>query len=361
MNIGKIIYKLRKERHLTQEQLANAVGVTVPAVSKWESGSSYPDITLLSPIARMLGTNVDFLLSYQMEMAKSEVEELMRGIKEECENAGFRKGMTKAFNLLKEYPNSEYLKLEVAMSVVSYTYTIESDYTEEEYQEIYKLSTRLLEEVINTDNKDINTAAKFTLATRYMTEGNYEKAEELLLSFSNIEYSSKHIMPSLYFIKGDYNKSLSLAEQNLLQDLQNLRNDLMTIFYSTVKQNNYDKALDLAKHFNNLSESFGNHMPSGAELFIYVYLKMNDLDNALFWFEKYIDDIIDLDMDYSKSIFFEHISDDIVIKSIGVQTDIKTGLYKGILLNPYYDIIRNKKEYIKGVEKLKLFIESLNQ
>ena len=69
LSIGKVISELRKKNSITQEQLANAVGISVPAVSKWETGNSYPDITLLMPIARYLGVTVDDLFHYQSEMS----------------------------------------------------------------------------------------------------------------------------------------------------------------------------------------------------------------------------------------------------------------------------------------------------
>ena len=65
MNIGGHIAALRKARGLTQEQLAAQLGVSAPAVSKWETNSSCPDITLLCPLARALGTNVDTLLQFE--------------------------------------------------------------------------------------------------------------------------------------------------------------------------------------------------------------------------------------------------------------------------------------------------------
>ena len=67
-NIGDKILKLRKENNITQEQLANMVGVTAGAVSKWENGNSTPDITLLAPLARALDTSLDVLLSFLMQM-----------------------------------------------------------------------------------------------------------------------------------------------------------------------------------------------------------------------------------------------------------------------------------------------------
>lgn len=60
--IGKRIQALRKERGMTQKQLADAVGVTPQAVSKWETDESCPDITALPLLAGTLGVSVDALL-----------------------------------------------------------------------------------------------------------------------------------------------------------------------------------------------------------------------------------------------------------------------------------------------------------
>ena len=49
--MGKRIMQLRKEKGYTQEQLAEYIGVTKASVSKWETGQSYPDVTLLPPLA----------------------------------------------------------------------------------------------------------------------------------------------------------------------------------------------------------------------------------------------------------------------------------------------------------------------
>ena len=54
MPISEVIRRKRKELEMTQEQVAQRLGVSAPAVNKWEKGSSYPDITLLPPLARLL-------------------------------------------------------------------------------------------------------------------------------------------------------------------------------------------------------------------------------------------------------------------------------------------------------------------
>lgn len=63
LDIGGKIAKLRKERGFTQKDLADFLGVTDKAVSRWESGVGNPDISLLPKIAKLLGTSTDYLLS----------------------------------------------------------------------------------------------------------------------------------------------------------------------------------------------------------------------------------------------------------------------------------------------------------
>ena len=63
--LGRFIAQRRKERNMTQRELAEALHVTDKAVSKWERGAGCPDISLLEPLAEALELSVDQLLTYQ--------------------------------------------------------------------------------------------------------------------------------------------------------------------------------------------------------------------------------------------------------------------------------------------------------
>ena len=68
MTIGKRIAALRKEKGLTQEELAGHMGVSPQAVSKWENDQTCPDISALPKLARLLGVSVDELLEGKQEL-----------------------------------------------------------------------------------------------------------------------------------------------------------------------------------------------------------------------------------------------------------------------------------------------------
>lgn len=71
VKIGKFISELRKEKKLTQEQLAEKIGVTQKSVSRWETGKNMPDLSILQPLSAELGVTVSELL----EGVKSESNE----------------------------------------------------------------------------------------------------------------------------------------------------------------------------------------------------------------------------------------------------------------------------------------------
>ena len=64
LNLGTKIRELRRRDGRTQETLAEALGVTPQAVSRWESGGSYPDMEIMPSIANYFGVTIDALFGY---------------------------------------------------------------------------------------------------------------------------------------------------------------------------------------------------------------------------------------------------------------------------------------------------------
>ena len=79
---GQLITELRKEKGLTQKQLAEALNVTDKAVSKWERGLSFPDISMLEPISELLGVSIMEILAGERQngeetMSREEAQDLI--------------------------------------------------------------------------------------------------------------------------------------------------------------------------------------------------------------------------------------------------------------------------------------------
>ena len=103
MKLAENIRRMRKERSLTQEQLAEVLMVTAGAVYKWEAGLSVPDIDLIVEMADFFDTSVDALLGYIMK--DNRVEATVKRLQEYRRNKD-REGLAEAENALKRYPHS---------------------------------------------------------------------------------------------------------------------------------------------------------------------------------------------------------------------------------------------------------------
>ncbi len=103
ITLSENIRKFRKEHRLTQEQLAEVMGVTTGAVHKWESGLSVPDISLIVELADFFNTSVDVLLGYKMK--DNHIKSTIDRMEEMCRNYD-REALKEAEKLLKKYPNS---------------------------------------------------------------------------------------------------------------------------------------------------------------------------------------------------------------------------------------------------------------
>lgn len=79
-SMGRIIRRLRKERGLTQEELAELIGVTFQAVSKWENDTGMPDISYVVPLANVFGVTTDTLFGTETSDESGEIDSFIREI-----------------------------------------------------------------------------------------------------------------------------------------------------------------------------------------------------------------------------------------------------------------------------------------
>ena len=118
LDLGNNIRQLRRRDKKTQEQLADALGVTSQAVSRWESGGSYPDMNLIPAIANYFGVSIDTLFGYEGERAQR-IDALAAEIDRKNQlNSGhdvcIDECITLARSALVEFPGNEKLMLSLA-------------------------------------------------------------------------------------------------------------------------------------------------------------------------------------------------------------------------------------------------------
>lgn len=70
--VGQLILKLRKEKNMTQKSLAAKMNISDRTISKWERGIGCPDVSLLNELSKILGVNIDQILSGKLELNETD-------------------------------------------------------------------------------------------------------------------------------------------------------------------------------------------------------------------------------------------------------------------------------------------------
>lgn len=120
INIGKKIIDKRKERGITQEDLAVYVGVSKASVSKWETGQSYPDITTLPILATYFDITVDELLGYSPQLSREDIRKVYASLSEQFVNNGYDKTLQECEKINKKYHSCFELQLQLAVLYLNY-------------------------------------------------------------------------------------------------------------------------------------------------------------------------------------------------------------------------------------------------
>ena len=106
MTIGETIRRLRREQGVTQEKLAEYLGITYQAVSKWENGAGLPDISLILPLANFFGVSPDVLFGWTAESEREDVKRYRERSEELMKNGAVDKELRLWREAAEKYPKN---------------------------------------------------------------------------------------------------------------------------------------------------------------------------------------------------------------------------------------------------------------
>ncbi len=274
IQIGTTIASLRKQKGLTQEQLANAVGVSTPAVSKWETQASYPDITLLAPIARALGTNVDTLLSFTPKLTDMQAAAFATEVAALYREKDGETALARMHQILCTYPENPGLQLQMASILAGLP-----GQSDELRLTNRQKSKELLEEVIKSGEAALVHQAAYLLAGLCLEDDALQRAQELLESIPDNAPEKHFLQAVLYERQGDMKKARLIIQTQLYLSLQkalNCLSKLMSQSYTPVTSD----ALELCQLHKDLAHLMDYPYAMSDILFAEVYLRENNPEAA---------------------------------------------------------------------------------
>lgn len=301
MQIGQVIRKYRKDKNMTQEELANRLGVTAPAVNKWENEVSFPDITLLAPIARLFGITVDELLSFHQELTNEEIRNIIKELDVMLKERTYEETFRWAKEKLELYPNCEQLFWQLALVLDVNRLEKEMENSGKYDELINQWYCRALE----SKDEEIRVRAADSLFGFYERKGEYGKAEEYLAYFPNQYPEKKRKQALIYSKTGKRNEAYRAYEELLFSNYQMAVLIFYSIYTLAAEDGNMDKAHMLVEKQGELARVFdmGEYRENICRLELASMEK--NADAAIETMEKLLASVDGL-CDYSRSPLYEH-------------------------------------------------------
>ena len=178
MPMNLVIQEKRKELGLTQEQVAEYLNVSIPAVSKWEKGSTSPDISLLPQLARLLKTDLNTLFCFQGDLSQQEIEYFCKEITTIVQTEGIEAGFEKAKQKICEYPHNETLLHCLTFQLDGLL--IMSGLSPDEMHPYDDMLMMWYRQLAKSNDSKISNSANYMMVSRFIRKGDYDTAQEIL-------------------------------------------------------------------------------------------------------------------------------------------------------------------------------------
>ncbi|MBQ7875206.1 MAG: helix-turn-helix transcriptional regulator, partial [Oscillospiraceae bacterium] len=251
-DIAENIKNLRKEKKFTQEQLAEAMGVSVGAVSKWESGASVPELGLIMELADFFETSVDALLGYRMQ--DNSIKNTVDRINTFYSEKKFEEGIFEVEKALQKYPNN----FDIVYRASTFFYFWGTEKHDKKYlmraKELLERSLNLIDQP--HDIKSGKSEIYNDLAGIYFMIGNEDKGIEILKEHNESGIFDAFIGYYLAAFFKKYDEALPYLSDFIVMSLTGLFYNALGLANLYAGKGDFDLALDAVISVKNFYDSF---------------------------------------------------------------------------------------------------------
>ncbi len=249
--LSENIKKYRKQNHLTQEQLAEVMGVSTGAVHKWEAAMSVPELDMILKLADFFEISVDVLVGYKVKdnTLNSMVDRIAALAKVKDTEA-----LTEMEKALKKYPNSFWLVHYCASLYSFFGVGNKNTAVSQRALELYGQALMLIKQ--NDDPGISEDTVRGEMAYVYYTMGEYEKALDILKNNNPSGMYSDFIGTVLAIELNKPKEAEPYMLQSLINSAAKLMTSLMSYAFILSKRKEYKKAAELLETGLDMIRSF---------------------------------------------------------------------------------------------------------
>lgn len=341
MSMDVILREKRKALGLTQEQVAGYLGVTTPAVNKWEKGATCPDIALLPALARLLKTDPNTLLSFEESLTHQEIQHFCIEAGEKIRADGYAQGFAQAMEKTQEYPNCTELLHSTAILLDGAL--LISGLLEEEKERYIPQITALYERVAKSGDPALADKAKYMLASKLILRKQYTEAQEMLDLLPEWSALDKRGMQAeIWATQGRAADAAGLLERKLLMGLQENLMTLARLVKFVVAEGDEETALRLARASQTECEAFGMWQYSAYLVPMQAAVARKDVTGSLAALSSMLEAVL-TPLDIRSSPLYRHLPQ--TENSVNLSKMILPPLLNDLEHNSDYDFLRGEPAF----------------
>ncbi len=217
INIARTIVTKRREKGMTQDELASFMGVSKASVSKWETGQSYPDIVFLPQLATFFNITMDELMGYEPQMSKEDIRKLYHTLSADFAALPFNEVMAHCREIIKKYYACFPLLFQMGNLLTNYSaLSNDAEKTTAILAEAKSLFKRVRQE---SGDVSLSKLALHVEAVCCLARGEAEEVLSLLDGKNEVLTYSESLLASAYHMKGNAQKAKDVLQVGTYQHL----------------------------------------------------------------------------------------------------------------------------------------------
>lgn len=356
MSMEAILREKRKALGLTQEQVAKYLGVTTPAVNKWEKGATCPDITLLPALARLLKTDPNTLLDFKENLSDQEIYNFTTYLVEVTQGEGIARGFEVAKQKICEFPNCYKLLHRIVLTLDGLI--IMADLTPKQKETYNNTLIELYEQLAKCEESELALSAVYMLASKWIAAKQYDKAQEMIDLLPDYNAKDKRGMQAdIWSGQGEIDKASKLLEQKLTASIQDHQMTLCRLIRFAIEDEKVENAVALANCAKRECEAFelGAYWENIAPLELAMAQK--NVEECL--------KLISIMFEYASnswnsriSPLFQHIPSYATTQEMNIR--LLNGLLSNLEQDPQYEFLREVPEFTELVKKYRRYCNGIS-
>lgn len=369
INLASVITVKRKEKKITQDELANYLGVSKAAVSKWETGQSYPDITLLPHIAMYFDISIDELIGYEPQMESSEIKKLYHKFSNEFAKEPFDNVYERCIQVIKKYYSCFPLLLQMGILLINHSMLAG---TKEKTDKIIEDDRQLFDR-IKTEADDVNIAKQALYLEAYCCLLQNNPAEVLILLEGTdvMQMSNGYLFAQAYYMMGNIPKAKEKAQMELYNNIGQIFGIFPMLF--ALNADNPQKLDECVERAIALEKAFAvrRFHPAIVISLLFsaaaTYASVNNKEKTLEYLEEYakVSAIGLFPFKLHGDEFFDMVDEtleklDLGTEMVRSEETVKQSMLQGVTQNPVFQQYSKEPQYKKAVKMLESIQSPIN-